>query len=81
MGLGNIIMQTEIYTLASGLLVSKKEKEGQFKLSKDTNTLEIGNKMQFTDGVSKSGMMDKNTKANLLQTKEMASVDGLQKRI
>lgn len=27
MGMGNIIMQTEIYTLASGLLVSKKEKE------------------------------------------------------
>lgn len=33
--------------------------------------------MQFMDGVSKIGMMDKHMKASLLKTKEMDLVDGL----
>lgn len=33
--------------------------------------------MQFTDGVSKIGMMDKHMKVSLLKTKEMDLVDGL----
>ena len=77
MGMGNIIMLTEIYTLASGLLVSKKEKECLFKLSKGTDTQEIGSRMQFTDGVFKIGMMDKHMKVSLLKTKKMDLVDGL----